>query len=93
MMADVLPGKEAGTVTGLNVDDPSKDILIANRMQMKPTGKSISKSCRRVTNKIRYPNKVCFTSLYQQIMNSHFQQDFVCDRSHFASKERNRLGE
>ena len=44
MMVDELPGKDAGTVTGVKPDDPSSEILMPRRMQMNPTGRMISKS-------------------------------------------------
>ena len=44
MMVDELPGKDAGTVTGVKPDDPSNAVFIPRRMQMNPTGRIISRS-------------------------------------------------
>ena len=44
MIVDELPGNEAGIVTVEKPEEPSREILMARRMQMNPTGRIISKS-------------------------------------------------
>ena len=45
MTVKVSFGKRAGTTSGEKPSEPSKEILIASRIQIKPTGKAISKNC------------------------------------------------
>jgi len=45
MTVKVSFGKRAGTTYGEKPSEPSKEFLIASRIQIKTTGKAISKNC------------------------------------------------